>query len=289
MGIGRTGRRALPGGVDPRGPGRRRRAGHAPHRRVAPGRLDERGRVPPERDKPLAALKFEVLACRNLRGQGCPIAPASCAVLPFDDRNPTNTGGSLEDAARREETRLRRAHPYRKEGGIFIFPSIHYVLSRYKNESPSVHHGKVESPVANLNAFLGTGFPRGRCTALIGDRGTHKSHLGYLQVLSGAVEQYREDPGSAGNGGELTIDAGETVPEFEEAAFALEPGGLSPVVETQYGFHVIELQEKIAGQMVPFEQVAPRIQQFLEQQGVQEQIESTVESLKKSGAVEVLI
>jgi KaiC/GvpD/RAD55 family RecA-like ATPase len=113
--------------------------------------------------------------------------------------NPTNTGGSLEDAARREETRLRRAHPYRKEGGIFIFPSIHYVLSRYKNESPSVHHGKVESPVANLNAFLGTGFPRGRCTALIGDRGTHKSHLGYLQVLSGAVEQYREDPGSAGS------------------------------------------------------------------------------------------
>jgi peptidyl-prolyl cis-trans isomerase C len=103
------------------------------------------------------------------------------------------------------------------------------------------------------------------------------------------AREHSEDPGSAGNGGELTIAAGETVPAFEEAAFALQPGGLSPVVETEYGFHVIELKEKIAGQMVPFEQVQPRIQQFLEQQGVQEQIESTVESLKKNGAVEVLI
>jgi parvulin-like peptidyl-prolyl isomerase len=114
------------------------------------------------------------------------------------------------------------------------------------------------------------------------------------QASSGAdfaalAREHSEDPGSAANGGELTIAPGETVPAFEQAAFALAPGGISPVVETQFGFHVIELQEKIAGQLVPFEQVQPRIRQFLQQKGIQEQIEGAVETLKKSAEVEVLI
>jgi parvulin-like peptidyl-prolyl isomerase len=114
------------------------------------------------------------------------------------------------------------------------------------------------------------------------------------QASSGAdfaalAREHPEDPGSAANGGELTIGQGETVPEFEQAAFALAPGGISPVVETQFGFHVIELQEKIAGKLAPYEQVQPRIRQFLQQQGVQEEIQGVVEILKKSAEVEVLI
>jgi parvulin-like peptidyl-prolyl isomerase len=103
------------------------------------------------------------------------------------------------------------------------------------------------------------------------------------------AREHSEDPGSAANGGELTIGPGETVPAFEQAAFALAPGGISPVIETQFGFHIIELREKIAGQLVPYEQVQPRIQQFLQQRGVQEQIEGAVELLKKSAEVEILI
>jgi hypothetical protein len=103
-------------------------------------------------------------------------------------------------------TRLRRAHPYREEGGIFIFPSIHYILSRYKNESPSQHVGAVKSPVLRLDKFLGVGFPKGRCTALIGDRGTHKSHLGYLQVLNGILEKNtRKSDQHAGNARAIVV------------------------------------------------------------------------------------
>lgn len=56
---------------------------------------------------------------------------------------------------------------------------------------------------------------------------------------------YSEDPGSASKGGELGFfTRGDMVGEFEAAAFALKPGEVSPVIETQYGFHIIQLIER---------------------------------------------
>lgn len=56
---------------------------------------------------------------------------------------------------------------------------------------------------------------------------------------------YSEDPGSAKNGGELGFfGRGEMAPEFETAAFNLREGEISDVVETQFGFHIIQLIER---------------------------------------------
>lgn len=54
-----------------------------------------------------------------------------------------------------------------------------------------------------------------------------------------------EDPGSVESGGEYTFGRGEMVPEFEEGAYNLEIGGISGVIETQYGYHIIMLEERI--------------------------------------------
>ena len=90
------------------------------------------------------------------------------------------------------------------------------------------------------------------------------------------AREHSEDPGSAPNGGELTVKRGQTVPPFEQAAFALEPGGLSSVVETQFGYHIIKLSEKIEGQLMSFEEVRPRIEQHLKQQAIQEGVDQKV-------------
>ena len=59
------------------------------------------------------------------------------------------------------------------------------------------------------------------------------------------ARQYSEDPGSAAKGGELGfIQRGDFVKDFEEVAFALQPGQLSDIVETQFGFHIIQLLER---------------------------------------------
>ena len=59
------------------------------------------------------------------------------------------------------------------------------------------------------------------------------------------AKQYSEDPGSGKQGGYLGFfKKNELVPQYTAAALRLEPGGISPVVESQFGFHVIQLIER---------------------------------------------
>jgi peptidyl-prolyl cis-trans isomerase D len=82
-----------------------------------------------------------------------------------------------------------------------------------------------------------------------------------------------EDPGSKENGGDLDyFSRGRMVPEFEQAAFALEPGQVSGIVETQYGFHLIKLADKRAGSTRTLDEVRSQIQEMLAMQIADEQI-----------------
>ena len=79
-----------------------------------------------------------------------------------------------------------------------------------------------------------------------------------------------EDPGSAAKGGDLSwITRGQTVPEFETAAFSLEPGKLSEIVETTFGFHILKVATHEQARLRPFEEVKAEIQTILQQERVQ--------------------
>ena len=65
------------------------------------------------------------------------------------------------------------------------------------------------------------------------------------QRFSTAATLYTEDPGSRISGGDLGWQSrGTMVPEFESALFNLEPNEISEVIETQYGYHIIQLLER---------------------------------------------
>jgi peptidyl-prolyl cis-trans isomerase C len=96
--------------------------------------------------------------------------------------------------------------------------------------------------------------------------------------------------GSAANGGDLNfMSRGQTVANFDKALFSMQPGQISDVVETEFGFHIIKVTEKKPATTVPFEQVSPRIRDFLTEQQKQEKAQAFIESLKKKSKIEVLI
>lgn len=75
------------------------------------------------------------------------------------------------------------------------------------------------------------------------------------------AREHSHDPGSAKRGGDLGFfERGQMAPEFEKAAFALaKPGDLSEVVRTQFGYHIIRLEERRPAARQPFEQVRERL------------------------------
>jgi peptidyl-prolyl cis-trans isomerase C len=96
--------------------------------------------------------------------------------------------------------------------------------------------------------------------------------------------------GSAQQGGDLGFfPRGQMVPAFEQAAFALEDGQISGIVETQFGFHIIKTVQHKASAAVPFDMVSGRIKEFLTEQHKQEKADAFIASLKKKARIEVLI
>jgi peptidyl-prolyl cis-trans isomerase C len=78
------------------------------------------------------------------------------------------------------------------------------------------------------------------------------------------AKELSKDPGSGREGGDLGyFTKDRMVPEFAEAAFKLEPNQISEPVKSQFGWHVIKLEDKRAKALPPFEQVRPQIEQYL--------------------------
>ncbi len=80
------------------------------------------------------------------------------------------------------------------------------------------------------------------------------------------AKEYSDDPGSKSRGGEYVFPRGQMVPPFEQAAFSLEVGQISDVVETTYGYHIIKLSEKIPAKTTSFDDAKAGIMKNLGEQ-----------------------
>ena len=104
------------------------------------------------------------------------------------------------------------------------------------------------------------------------------------------AKEFSTDPGSKDKGGDLGwFGHGQMVPEFEKAAFALQPGQISDIVESQFGFHIIKVQERRAPRTVPFAEVSPQIKDFLTQNQRETKLQQFIEQKKAKTKIEILV
>jgi peptidyl-prolyl cis-trans isomerase D len=99
------------------------------------------------------------------------------------------------------------------------------------------------------------------------------------------AKKYSDDPGSKDKGGDLDfLVAGQTVPEFDKMAFSLPPHQLSPIVTTQFGYHILEVTEKSPARVKPFEEVKDGLLADLRKQTVTEKMQSTGDQMRAAVA-----
>ncbi|ARJ22010.1 peptidylprolyl isomerase PrsA [Bacillus mycoides] len=96
-----------------------------------------------------------------------------------------------------------------------------------------------------------------------------KEKINNGEDFTALAKQYSEDTGSKEQGGEIAGFApGQTVKEFEEAAYKLDAGQVSEPIKTSYGYHIIKVTDK--KELKPFDEVKDTIRKDLEQQRLQD-------------------
>ncbi|MBQ6632246.1 MAG: peptidylprolyl isomerase [Romboutsia sp.] len=102
------------------------------------------------------------------------------------------------------------------------------------------------------------------------------------EEFSQLAKEYSDDTGSAANGGDLGyFTKGQMVEPFEKAAFSLKVGQISDIVESQFGYHIIKVYDKIDEQL-PFDDVKDEIKNTL----IEDKYIANIEEISKKAKVE---
>lgn len=102
------------------------------------------------------------------------------------------------------------------------------------------------------------------------------------EEFSELAKKYSDDTGSAAQGGDLGyFTKGQMVAEFENAAFNLKVGEISDIVETQFGYHIIKVYDKVDEQL-PFDDVKDEIKNTL----MEDKYIANIEEISKKAKVE---
>lgn len=95
---------------------------------------------------------------------------------------------------------------------------------------------------------------------------------------------------SSAQGGDLGFfGKGQMVKPFEDAAFALNPGEVSGVVETQFGYHIIKLTDKKKGETTPFDEAKAQIVEYLKGQQINIKVNSFINELRAKTKVDKMV
>lgn len=203
------------------------------------------------------------------------------AVLTSDDLSKTinPTDAELQAFFKANTTRYANAIPEARKISYIAFDASNLPggkpqvtdaeMEAYYNQHKDQYTVKDQVKVRHILIQV----PAGASPAI--DAAAKAKAEGILKQIRGGADfaelakKYSDDPGSKDQGGELGyLQHGATVPEFDKAAFSLQPGQVSDVIKTQFGYHILKVEDKQTAHVKPFTEVKAEIEPLLVQQKV---------------------
>jgi peptidyl-prolyl cis-trans isomerase C len=109
-------------------------------------------------------------------------------------------------------------------------------------------------------------------------------------TFADAAAKYSQDSSSAQKGGDMGfVPRGKMVKSFEDAAFSAQVGGLSPIVESQAGYHLLQVLELRPAGKASFEEAKPAIKRYLDQRIKVNATQKYVDELKAKASIETFM
>lgn len=106
--------------------------------------------------------------------------------------------------------------------------------------------------------------------------------------FSALAKKYSEDPGSKDKGGLYeNFGKGRMVKPFEDAAFSVPIGGISDIIETAYGYHILKVIDR-KKETKPLDEIHDQLRNQMEQQKKNEAYQKFMESLKEKANFEII-
>ena len=99
------------------------------------------------------------------------------------------------------------------------------------------------------------------------------------------AKEYSDCPSSEQGGSLGEFGRGRMVPPFDKVAFSLEPGVISEAVKTQFGWHIIEVTAKNSSETMSFEEVEPRLKEYMENLALEAKVNEHVGQIRADSEI----
>jgi len=266
-------------------------------------RAQSQGQTPD--DKGMAAIRevaLDMLIKRELLSQESKKAGVVVDKARVDkemDSYKKNFAGDKEFAAALAQAGTSEAELRKQIAGNYAI--LDFVNARFKGKTQVSEQEAKDFYNKNKNRFSQPEMARARHILIMSKEGEAKADRArkrekMVQIkkeLKGGADfaalagRFSECPSKAQGGDLGAFGRGQMVKPFEKAVFAMMPGDVSDIVETEFGFHLIKLEEKKPARTVEFAEAKEQISSFLVQEKMNENVEAFLAEVRTKADIKI--
>jgi peptidyl-prolyl cis-trans isomerase C len=163
-------------------------------------------------------------------------------------------------------------------------------VKKYYDENVDKYKQPEEIKASHILIMAPSGTDQEKKEALIKDTEAILQRLKAGEDFASVAKEVSQDPSTKEKGGNIGFFAkGQMVQPFEDAAFALSPGEMSDIVETEFGFHIIKVTDKKEAKTVSLDEAKEGIRSNLKSTKINSDVNKYIAELRSKAKIEIFI